>query len=98
MKRKVTELEQKLINDGWCLTTKRYTGKHSQKILCYEYHKTSDLRNDNKTYDLFIQLDQKRSQIVKYGVEERNMRKIEIIINDYFRDSYDFAKTPDKLN
>ena len=68
MKRKVTELEQKLINDGWCLTTKRYTGKHSQKILCYEYHKTSDLRNDNKTYDLFIQLDQKRSQIVKYGV------------------------------
>lgn len=32
------------------------------------------------------------------GVEERNMRKIEIIINDYFRDSYDFAKTPDKLN
>ena len=68
MKRKVTELEQKLIDDGWCLTTKRYTGKHSQKILCYEYHKTSDLRNDNKTYDLFIQLDQKRSQIVKYGI------------------------------
>ena len=32
------------------------------------------------------------------GVEERNMRKIEIIINDYFRDSYDFTKTPDKLN
>ena len=50
MKRKLTELEQKLINDGWCLTTKRYTGKHNQKILCYEYHKTSDLRNDNKTY------------------------------------------------
>lgn len=68
MKRKVTDLEQKLINDGWYLTNKRYTGKHSQKILCYEYHKTSDLRNDNKTYDLFIQLDQKRSQIVKYGV------------------------------
>lgn len=68
MKRKVTELEQNLIDDGWCLTTKRYTGKHSQKILCYEYHKTSDLRNDNKTYDLFIQLDQKRSQIVKYGI------------------------------
>lgn len=68
MKRKVTELERKLIDNGWCLTTKRYTGKHSQKILCYEYHKTSDLRNDNKTYDLFIQLDQKRSQIVKYGI------------------------------
>lgn len=76
MKRKVTELEQKLINDGWCLTTKRYTGKHSQKILCYEYHKTSDLRNDNKTYDLFIQLDQKRSQIVKYGVANLFMERM----------------------
>ena len=68
MKRKITELEQKLINDGWCLAIKRYTGKHSEKILCYEYHKTSDLRNDNKTYDQIIKLDQKRSQIVDFGI------------------------------
>lgn len=68
MKRKITELEQKLINDGWCLAIKRYTGKHSEKILHYEYHKKSDLRNDGKFFDLFINLDQKRSQIVKYGV------------------------------
>lgn len=76
MKRKVTDLEKKLINDGWCLTTKRYTGKHSQKILCYEYHKTSDLRNDNKTYDLFIQLEQKRAQIVKYGIANLFMEQM----------------------
>ena len=69
MKRRVTEIESKILNDGWCLTIKRYTGKYSQKILCYEYHKTSDLRNDNKTYDLFIHLNQKRSQIVKYGIK-----------------------------
>ena len=69
MKRQVTELEQKLISDGWYLTNKRYMGKHSEKILCYEYNKTSDLRNDNKVYDLFIHLDQKRSQIVKYGIK-----------------------------
>ena len=68
MKRKITNLEQKLIDDNWCLAIKRYTGKHSEKILCYEYHKTSDLRHDNKTYDLFIRLDQKRSQITKYGI------------------------------
>lgn len=68
MKRKITELEQKLLENGWHLTIKRYTGKHSEKILSYEYHKTSDLRNDNKVYDLFINLDLKRSQIVKYGV------------------------------
>lgn len=68
MKRKITELEQKLLDNGWYLTNKRYTGKRSEKTLCYEYQKTSDLRNDNKVYDLFINLDLKRSQIVKYGV------------------------------
>ena len=68
MKRKITELEQKLLENGWYLANKRYTGKRSEKTLCYEYQKTSDLRNDNKVYDLFINLDLKRSQIVKYGV------------------------------
>lgn len=68
MKRKTTELEQKLINDGWCLTIKRYTGKHSEKTHCYEYHKTSDLRNNGKSYEQIIELDQKRSQIVNYGI------------------------------
>ena len=68
MKRKVTDLEQKLINDGWCLTNKRYTGKHSEKTHCYEYHKTSDIRNNGKSYEQIIQLDQKRSQIVNYGI------------------------------
>lgn len=69
MKRKITKLEEKLINDGWCLTIKRYTGKGSNKVLCYEYHKTSDLRNDNKVYDQIIVLDQKRSQVVDYGIK-----------------------------
>lgn len=69
MKRKITSLEQKLIENGWCLTNKRYKGKHSEKTLSYEYHKTSDLRNDNKVYDQVIILDQKRSQIVNYGIK-----------------------------
>lgn len=68
MKRKVTDLEQKLIKDGWCLTIKRYTGKHSEKTHCYEYHKTSDITNNGKSYEQVIQLDQKRSQIVNYGI------------------------------
>ena len=68
MKRKVTDLEQKLINNGWCLTIKRYTGKHSEKTHCYEYHKTNDITNNGKSYEQVIQLDQKRSQIVNYGI------------------------------
>ena len=68
MKRKTTDLEQKLINDGWCLTIKRYTGKHSEKTHCYEYHKISDISNNGKSYEQIIELDQKRSQIVNYGI------------------------------
>lgn len=68
MKRKVTDLEQKLINDGWCLAIKRYTGKHSEKTYCYEYHKISDITNNGKSYEQVIELDQKRSQIVNYGI------------------------------
>lgn len=68
MKRKVTELEKKLIENGWYLAVKRYTGKGSNKILCYEYHKTSDIRNNGKTYKQIIRLNQKRSLIVGYGI------------------------------
>lgn len=68
MKRKITDLEQKLINDGWILTTKYYTGKHSEKTLCYEYYKTMDLMGEDKKYGAIIKLDQKRSQIVNFGI------------------------------
>ena len=79
MKRKITELEQKLIDDGWYLNVKRYTGKHSEKIETYEYHKTSDLRHNGNSYDQIIKLDQKRSQIVNYGI---NNLVIEWLDND----------------
>ena len=68
MKRKVTELEQKLIENGWYLTTKRYTGRGSNKILCYEYQKTSDIRNNGKTYKQIIRLNQKRTYVVGCGI------------------------------
>lgn len=68
MKRKITDLEQKLINDGWCLTIKRYTGKHSEKTCSYEYHKIADLRHDGEKFNQIIKLDQKRAQIVNYGI------------------------------
>lgn len=68
MKRKVTELEQKLIENGWYLATKRYTGRGSNKILCYEYQKTSDIRNNGKTYKQIIRLNQKRTVVVGYGI------------------------------
>ena len=85
MKRKITELENKLIEDGWCLTIKRYTGKHSEKTHRYEYHKTSDIRNNGKCYEQIIELDQKRSQIVNYGIAN-------IQINYLDRDELDLIR------
>lgn len=40
MKRKLTELEKKLIENGWYLESKTYYGKHSDKVLNYIYRKT----------------------------------------------------------
>ena len=77
MKRKITELEEKLINSGWCLTLKRYTGKNSEKTFCYEYHKIADLRNEGKTYNQIIKLNQKRSQIVSYGIANVNIEYLD---------------------
>lgn len=62
MKRKTTNLEQRLINDGWCLSLKRYTGKHSQKTFCYEYSKNID------DQEHIIVLNPKRTNVVKFGI------------------------------
>ena len=77
MKRNVTELEQKLINDGWHLTLKRYHGKNAEKTLCYEYHKTADLRHEEQTFNQFIRLDTKRTKITKFGIENLNLETLD---------------------
>lgn len=73
MKRKITELEQKLLDNGWNLTNKVYTGKHSEKTDYYEYRKIADLRNEGKEYEQIIKLDLKRSKIVSFGVGNVNI-------------------------
>ena len=37
MKRKITELEQKLLDKGFVLESKSYWGKHSQRVHYYLY-------------------------------------------------------------
>lgn len=64
MKRKTTELEQKLITNGWYLTLKRYSGKRSQFTQSYEYH------HDNNGLKEVIYLDKKRESIIKFGIAD----------------------------
>lgn len=68
MKRKVTELEQKLIDNGWKLTGKVYSGKHSEKTNHYEYFKTETLITHNINYGQIIKLNAKRTEIIDFGL------------------------------
>lgn len=68
MKRKITELEQKLIDNGWKLINKTYSGKRSEKTNNYVYFKTETLTSQNINYGQVIKLNAKRTGIVDYGL------------------------------
>lgn len=65
MKRKETILEQKLLENGYTLTGKRYKGKHSQLTECYEYSKKAFITVNEEIIEtqFFIFIDSKRVSI-----------------------------------
>ena len=69
MKRKITELEQKLLDNGWVLTSKEYCGNHSQFTKHYQYYKIIDL--PHFSYGVRVRLDKKRVKVLSYEVEEQ---------------------------
>ena len=66
MKRKITNLEQKLIDENWKLVCKHYKGKHSQFVESYEYC-LEDYENGEKyIYTCF--LNKKRNACIGWNV------------------------------
>lgn len=71
MKRKKTQLEINLIEKGWELNHKTYTGKHSDKVLNYIYEKVYSSEYERKcdgkiiiaTWSARVLLDSKREHI-----------------------------------
>lgn len=71
MKRKKTQLELNLIEKGWELDHKTYTGKHSDKVLNYVYEKVYSREYERKcdgkivitTWSARVLLDSKREHI-----------------------------------
>ena len=71
MKRKKTQLELNLIEKGWELDHKTYTGKHSDKVLNYVYEKVYYREYERKcdgkiivtTWSARVLLDSKREHI-----------------------------------
>lgn len=67
MERKITELEQKLLDDGWVLTEKHYTGNHSEKTEFYDYRKNVPYEKD-LGFDAIVRIDSKRTKIINVGI------------------------------
>ena len=77
MKRKITELEKNLIEKGWELDHKTYTGKHSEKTFQYVYEKVyvgEYERNDGKivvtTTSAYCILNSKREKIESVEIKQ----------------------------
>lgn len=66
MKRKTTELEQRLINKGYRLSHKQYGGRHSEKTLSYYYVKENQ----------FVRLDYKREMVLSLGLLNYQCREL----------------------
>ena len=64
MKRKITDLEQRLYDNGWKLTSKTYCGKFSQFTSTYNYRKV--VITGIGTYYFEVSLDKKRSKVLNY--------------------------------
>lgn len=75
MKRRITSLEEKLIENGYTLNLKRYTGKHCDKTLCYEYVKDAG-------HTLVILLNYKRDKVIKFGVANVH---IDLVDGEYMK-------------
>lgn len=78
MKRKETILEQKLLENGYTLTGKKYKGKHSQLTKHYEYCKDIVFEHQNaKIFTTFyILIDSKRNKVIDYY-----LRNFIVIVN-----------------
>jgi hypothetical protein len=79
MKRKTTQLEKRLLDNGYYLSHKSYSGRKSEKTLSYTYVK------ENK----FIRLDYKREKVITYGLTnyhameltEMELQGIKLLLN-----------------
>jgi len=86
MKRKITELEQRLIDNGYYLSHKQYGGRKSEKTISYTYVQ------QNK----FVRLDYKRENVLAFGLlnyhamelTEMEWRGIKILL-DMIKNDFD---------
>lgn len=69
MKRRITELEKSLIDKGFRLDRKIYTGLHSEHTLSYIYKGSVCINDEYNTHiSVEITLDKTRKEIIDYNL------------------------------
>ena len=85
MKRKITELEQKLLDNNYRLVGKNYSGKHSEKVDGYVYV------NGNNA----IKLDSTRTKPIDFALVNVNVSTIDknvlMVLNTKFKALNEFV-------
>ena len=71
-KRKTTQIEEKLIEDGWYLKSKSYSGKNSEKTDFYDYTKNVEFE-ENFAFAAIVRLDSKREKVINIGIPNINV-------------------------
>ena len=66
MERKRTEIEKRLIGNGYRLTKKVYGGNKSQKTLLYYYEKGNQ----------YVKLDYKREKVLGVGISNYSVQEL----------------------
>lgn len=74
MKRKTTDLEQRLIAMGFYLTSKTYAGKRSEKTEKYRYERVIQ---ENRPETEVIFLNKKRNEVVHFGIDNVNIHEFD---------------------
>lgn len=73
MKRNITELESKLLDNGWKLLYKTYKGKKSQFVWSYVYAKAYP------DYNAKVILDAKRSKTLDIFIENKHSEYLNVL-------------------
>jgi hypothetical protein len=78
MKRHITKLEQRLIDNGFSLKEKYYYGKHSEKTFYYVYSGIVSINIDNEEAGVltFIELNPKRDYVKDVKIMSPYMKLI----------------------
>lgn len=76
MTRKITELEQLLLDDGWYLIRKNYEGKHSEKVSFYEYTKCVPYEKD-LGFQAVVKLNAERNKVINVGIPNVYVEKLD---------------------